>query len=389
MNMKNILLVATGDTRGNTGGIAASLMKVLLLNKHLVDISFYDISFITTHKKELYFTDKYFNMPDSKLIRLFKNIPLVRRYFREEIICREFEKHLKKYSYDLIIIYEMQPYCDRLIKIAHSYDTKVMIRPWGSDVLRANTNKRKRHEFSFKNVDYVSGYIGSSVILYIQREFHVESERIHLTHPSLPLVPEILKYEGKVTREDMIKELGFPESSCYIICGYSGSKTHFHHIIIDSISKVKNEIPKDAVLVFPLTYGGTEEYCQSIKEKCDEYALQAYLILQFLTQKQMAFLHLVANLFISIQPTDNGNGFLIEELVCGNKVICGKWLKYEQFEGFGVPYFQCDSYETLSDTITDALKAPTSKVPQQLMDVLRQQTPERVKEDWAQLFNTL
>lgn len=387
--MKRVLLVATGDTRGNTGGIAASLIKVLLMNNQLVDVSFYDISFITTHKKELYFTDKYYNMPDSKLIRLFKNIPLVRRYFREEIICREFEKHLKNISYDLIIIYEMQPYCDRLIKIAHSYDIKVMIRPWGSDVLRANKNKKKRHASSFENVDYISGYIGSSVITYIQKEYNISRKKIHLTHLSMPLIPEIIKYQGLVKREEMINDIGFLKSSCYIICGYSGSVTHFHHIIIDSINKVKKEIPKDTVLVFPLTYGCSVDYCQSIKDKCDEYGLMAILIQQFLSQKQMAYLHLLSNLFINIQPTDNGNGFLIEELACGNKVICGKWLKYEQFEGFGIPYFQCESYETLSDTILDALQAPKSKVPPQLMEDLRQQTPEQVKEDWARLFKTL
>lgn len=387
--MKSILLIATGDTRGNTGGLAASLIKVLLYNKHMIDLSFYDISFVTSHKKELYFTDKYYCMPDNHIIRLFKNIPLVRRFFREEIICRELAKHLDRNNYDLIIIYEMQPYCDRIVKMAHDRGMKVMIRPWGSDVLRANKTKQKRHAYSFANVDYVSGYIDSQVLLFLQKKYNVPSEKIHLTHPSLPLVPEILLHEGKVTRDEMIKELELPNSSCYIICGYSGSTTHYHLRIIESINKIKELIPNDTVLIIPFTYGGEPNYCQEIKNKCNEFSLKFHVIEKFLTQKQMAFLHLVSNLFINIQPTDNGNGFLIEELVCGNKVVCGKWLKYEQFEGYGIPYFQCQSYETLSDTILEALKAPESIVPNELMTELRQQTPEKVKEDWANLFNSI
>ena len=119
--------------------------------------------------------------------------------------------------------------------------------------------------------------------------------------------------------------------------------------------------------------GASREYFEIISKRCADNQLKAVFLREFISNEQMAYLHLITDLFINIQDSDCGNAFMIEALFARNQIITGKWLHYEQFEQFGIPYLLIDKKEDLSDKLREVLTEPDKKclVPDDLIEMYR------------------
>ena len=385
---KNILLVSSCTTRGNTGGLTSSFIDVLCLNNNLINIDLLDISFERNNNPDVFHANRYYSVYSNVLTRIILKIPRLRRYLREIYVNKTLEKLFKTTGYSLLIIYELPIFVDSIVKLAHKNNVKVLLYPWGSDILRANKYKLLRIESAINDTDYIGGYHNSGTINFIFQKIPISPQKLCLFSVVVPGIREIEQVENKYSRVEMSKELNIPFSSRNIVCGYNGVEGQRHKEIIESIYKIKSKLPEDYQLIFPITYGNSQDYYRVIKELCNNYQLKAIFIEEFLTSKQMAFLHLVTDLFINVQPTDNGNAFLMEALSSNNVVIVGKWLNYPQFEKYGIPYYQCEAISDLhfdiEKVIIDDYK---SKVPGELIRDLRSHTKERLKEEWSDFVN--
>lgn len=380
---KNILLVSSCTTRGNTGGLTGKFVDILRLNNELVNVDLLDISFEKKTNSEIFHANRYFSVTNNILTKLFLKIPRCRRYVRECYVKRALNKQLKTTNYNLLVIYELPIFVDSIVTIAHKNKAKVLLYPWGSDILRANKYKLRRIEKAINETDYISGYQDSGTINYILKKYPISKEKLSLFSVVVPGIRQIVQLENKYSREEMSKELNIPISEMNIVCGYNGVEGQRHREIIESVYQIKNKLPNDYQLIFPITYGNNQDYYLEIKGLCKKYQLKAIFLENFLTEKQMAFLHLLTDIFINVQPTDNGNAFLMEALSSDNVVIVGKWLSYPQFEQHGIPYYQCESMEDLHYYIEKVINGDNKpKVPEALIRDLRSRTPEKLKEEW-------
>lgn len=386
---KRVLVVSSCSTRGNTGGLTEQFVTTLLLNESLIDVSLLDISFLKNHDSNRYKAHHYYKMPSHLWIKTFMRVPYLRRWFIKRSVCHELKYHLLQERYDIVVVFEIPWYADSLVRIVHGSDTKVMLYPWGSDVLRASGRKKNHHAIAFKNTDFVCGYYGSAVINHIMNDYNVEKQKVFTFNLSLPGIIAINNISGKMSRHEMAKAIDIPYSNFNIVCGYNGQKGQRHSTIIENIAKVKQFLPQDYLLIFPITYGNGEDYYNTIKEKVATNNLHAIFLEKYLSDKQIACLHLITDLYINIQPSDNGNGFLIESLYAKNSIICGGWLKYEQFEKYGIPYYQCYTPDSLDKTILTALTERKTKVPEELVREISKYTPEDIARQWADFFTAL
>lgn len=376
MNMgKNILIVSSCQMRGNTAGLIGSFIELFdgVKNKGC-KIDLYDIGFFEGyHNPEMYKVNKYWSIPKRKYERVIRKFPGVRSYYARKIILFQFAQVLKNKHYDLIVLYQIPPLADSFVEITHKMGGKILFVPWGSDILRVSKKTQSHLTKAFANVDFVLGADKSNVVIAAKELYCVPEYKIRITENHPEGIKAIMAVEGKMSKEQMSLQLGLPDSSCNIVCGYNAAISQRHKEIIDAIRQNISRLPSDYQLIFPVTYGGNKTYIEELKQLCANYNLKAFFFTKYMSGEEMAYLHLITDLFIQVQPTDCGNAFMIEALYCKNKIITGRWLKYVQFEQFGIPYYLIDKIEDLSVLLKGIFsnEMPTPKIPQQLVDLFK------------------
>ena len=232
------------------------------------------------------------------------------------------------------------------------------------------------------------GSFNSNTIKASREIFNVQETKVKEKRTFVSGIAILDSIKDKYSRKEMSDILNISESSYNVVCSYNGYVTHNHKAIIEAIAQNKGILPADYQLVFPLTYGSAPGYIDSIKSKCREEGLKAIFITKFLSGEQMACLHFLTDLFIEIQPTDAGNAFLIEALYAKNEIITGRWLHYEQFEKYGLPYHLIDTVEELPQKISDVVskKLPKPIVPEQLIKMYSNPTSEDRRIFWDKIF---
>ena len=391
--MNRILIISSCQRRGNSIGIVGDLISDLKrFDRDSREINLFDISFFTEeHDPALYSVDNYFSIPRTRIGKIIKIIPRIRALYLQKIVENGLESILAKQPIDNIIIYQIPPYTYRLIRIAHKYSAKVILFPWGGDILRVSRVVKNKINKAMALSDYVVAINNSNCAIEAVDTYHVIPQKIRNPRPVLNGVQAIDHVDKNKSRHEMSIELGIPDSNTNIVCGYSGEETQRHMAMIDAIAQNISILPSDTQLLFPVTYCASPQYIESLKKTCTTKGLQAIFFTDYLSNEQMAYLHLITDLFIQIQPWDNGSAFMIEALYCKNQIVTGRWLKYKQFEQFGQPYHLIDKTEDLPDMIKRIFSGEAEKivVPQKLVDIYTIPAGFKMGSFWKELFDEI
>lgn len=397
--MKKILVVSPCGRRRDTIGLIGGLLTAF----EKFDASKYHISLLDTnffesdHNPKDYKVNQYYSLKTRPFDTIIRRIPRIRSIYAEHKAVNRFSDLIKTNQFDIVIIHQIPIYADKLVGIAHSHGVNVVLEPFGSDVLRV-TNEKKRHlKVAFSEVDAVVGRKQSNVLREIREEYGVSPQKFYEQREALGGVIRLKNWRGKISRKRMHEEIGIPYSDYNIVCGYSGRESHRHRTIIDALIKVKDILPQGYQIIFPMTYGAGNHheiiisYATQLKSICDAAGLNTVFMTEFKTYEQMAYLHLITDLFIEIQPTDNGNAFMIEALYAHNQIITGRWLNYQRFEQFGEPYYLLDKPEDLAEKLQGIFTGKIKKVqvPQELIDFFDVPDGYDRGEFYANLFETL
>jgi hypothetical protein len=370
---KKVLIVSICDMRANTIGLIGKFLDSFKdIDKSILELSLFDIGFFDIkHDPSKYPVDHYYKLP-SKIIEPFvRKIPKIRSWYAEKLIIATFRDIVKNNHFDAIILYHIPICADCLSEIAHYYNSKIIFYPGGSDILRVGGGTRKRLMKAFDEADYVVGAINSNTIIQAKNIYKVPEDKLRLKRNYISGIKVLMDINRSFTREEMSKIVGLPYSDYNIVCSYNGNFEHRHKVIIEALKSNIDVLPQNYQAIFPVTYGGSSEYVDELRKMCNDEGLNAVFITSFLTNEQMAYLHLMTDLFIEIQPTDAGNAFLIEALFSKNQIITGSWLNYVQFEQFGVPYHLIDNPNDLAVKLNEIFthKITTPSIPPKLLEM--------------------
>lgn len=388
--MKKILIVSFCSVRSSGKGLTSDFLRTIDLGND-IKIDLFDSSILKKHNRDDYLCDSYYQVPVSPLTKVLSKYRVTRFIWNECVICNEFTRILNKNEYDLVILFQLPRFSDRLVKIAQKHSVKTALHPWGSDILRCNKVDATRISRAVKQCDYILGYNGSVALRTVLSKYHVPPVKIVSFSMVAPGVERIQNIRDRYTRGEMQEFLGIPYSDFNIVCGYNADPGQQHVSSIESLFQVKEFLPKGYQVIFPVTYGDRGGYVESLKRMCADRELNGVFIEEFITDEQMALLHLVTDLYINNQKTDNGNAFLIEALSCNNSIISGSWLNYTQFEEYGVPYYQFETQEKLADALIQVLteRKRSVEVPVALIQKLQSTTNDTLKIEWRDFFNQL
>ena len=391
---KSILVVSECTKRSNAPGLTNGLVTILKrIKEPSCKICVFNRVISHNNKSTDYSECDYYYIDSPFFLFFLLRLPFISSYLRAWIVTKRLRQILKKQRFDLIIIDQIPYYSYQLVRIAHAYGVKVLLRPWGSDVLRldrVSENLRKTYNIA----DYIGGDPESNVMRNAQEIYNVPDNKIINLLSNFKNVKRILDLKGKYSREYMSERLSIPVSKINIVCGYNMGEGQRHRLMIEQLHSIKDYLPSDYQLIFPVSYGwnhNPQKYKETLKHLCKQYGLNAYFIENYISAELMDFLHLITDYFITIQPTDNGSSFLIEALMCGNQVITGRWLNYLQFEKFGLPYYLCDSPNDLGkvfkDIITNAI--PQVYPSQELVNDFIGRTSVPVEDRWSSFLATI
>lgn len=397
--MKKVLVISPCGKRRDTIGLIGSLLSSLKgLDKEKYHISLLDTNFFeNNHNPNDYEVDNYYCLDKNWIDGIIRKIPRARSKYADYLAVKTFKRLVRGNGYDVIIVYQIPIYADKLVTIAHLNGAKIVFEPFGSDILRASDVGEKRLMNAFAQVDAVCGRDKSGTINAAKEIYKVPEKKIRVQKLYSEGVRRLMDLKGKYTRKELSKSIGIPQAEYNIVCGYSGRQTHRHNTIIDALINVKDILPNNYQIIFPMTYGAGDhheivlQYAAQLKEICDNNGLNSVFLTDFMTTEQVSFLHLVTDLFIEIQPTDNGNAFMIEALFAENQIVTGSWLKYDRFEQFGIPYYLINDPTELSSMLNKIFNKQIEqvKVPQALIDYFK--VPEDLDRSkfWSELFDTI
>lgn len=391
--MKKILVVSACTMRGDTTGLVGKFLNSIKnLDELQYEVSLFDIGFFEgRHDSQKYLVANYYSLPFRVIEPIIRRIPKIRSHYAEHIIVSTFGKILKENHFDAVLLHHIPAFSDRLVNATRKVGVKTIFYPGGSDILRVNERTRKRLMNAFLLVDYVVAAIGSNTAIAAKDIYHVPENKLRLKPTYLKGVEFLMGVNKNLSKEEMMEITGIGKADYNIVCSYNGYPEHRHKVIIEALLRNREVLPKNYQIVFPMTYGASENYIEELKKMCADADLNVSFLTSFITNEQMAYLHLVTDLFIEIQPTDAGNAFMIEALFAQNQIVTGSWLNYKQFEQFGVPYYLIDKVEELPEMLKKILTGQAQRpvVSPKLIDMFT--VPQNYSSVffWENLFQEL
>ncbi len=323
---------------------------------------------------------------------LFYKLPYIRRVFSyvdtiltfKRFSSRIYESQL---LYDIINIHYLSPYHNHIINYLVKISQKIMLTPWGSDVLRTNGKSLEKLKKMVNVAQFVTcGADDSRFRQDVIRLLDVPADKISELRFGSELIDEIIT-KKEITRDVAKREFGI-QGKYVIACGYNASPAQNHLDMIDAIASVKEKLPTNMLLFFPMTYGVNETYVYKVEQKLKELDLPYLIFTEYLSNDKLLSLRKSADMFIHAQKTDANSGSLAEYLLCEAKVINASWLKYPHREKYGKPYYIFESFDELGEVIVKAYNAKESLISNDLLRDIQKDGWNTVGKEWVNFYNS-
>ena len=292
------------------------------------------------------------------LLSFLLRMPYIRNLVGLCYQTRTFRRLLKNNIYSLVCIHQLHPYTLSLTRIAKKSGIKVLLTPWGSDVLRASEKQKRRLKRAFSIADYVSSDLSVGFTDKFVQMYEVDRNKLVDAWYGSDVISSIYQQKQKVNKISIAKEFMIPTDRYYITCGYAANHTQRHINMIEAIGKNKRLFPKDPFLVFPFTYGPDKynNYQAELENLCSQYELDYYFVKDYMPIEKVARLRLLSDLYFHILPTDAYSASLIEYILAGSICINGKWLDYPSLEKYQKPYYIVEDLAELPFLVRDIFK---------------------------------
>ncbi|MGJ7024625.1 glycosyltransferase [Petrimonas sulfuriphila] len=340
-----------------------------------------------------------FNINPNEKYELFKRTFHIKNFFPKFFLKIKFIRTIVSFlnyylsflqvgNYDVINIHFVTVHSYILLPLYKLKSKKIMISPWGSDVYRIDKATRNK----IKKVYDAADYISVAKIQFrddVKKIFSVSDSKLIDLGFGSENIDSLIHIES-LTKEDAKNNLDL-KNSFIISCGYNRSKAHNHLIIVDALSSIRDLLPQNTVLIFLMTYGPeNHEYFQEIEKKLKLANFKYIIFYNFLSTTEVATIQKATDLFICIQDTDANSATLQEYLLCKTDIIIGEWLKYPQFEKYGLPYLKTSSKEILATTLKEYFTAQEKiYIPERLIDDIRQSAWSVKIKEWYNFYLSL
>lgn len=363
-----------------------SLIRELKKNQN-VEIDFFHI--VTTNKPLSQASDLCLNIYRAK--KHFPSFLYKLPGFYNLLSLADVPLSLKKFLnkreniYDVINIHYPQNKVLRCWKDLTKVSSATIITPWGSEILRISRLSQRLMARYIAHYDYVMSSDNPRFKSQMQSILHIPEEKFVQCDFGSEMIDELCN--STITKSEAKSHFGI-DNQYTIVCGYNAGIAQNHIKIIDAIAQVKDKLPKNIMIVLPMTYNINHSYMAEVERKLIGYKLNYIILKKYLSNADMVCLRKCADMFVHAQNTDANSVSLAEHLLCDNVVVNASWLRYENREIWGIPYYLFDTFEELPGTIENAYKGG-SIVPEQLKKSIASEGWNSVINKWIDIFTAI
>lgn len=254
---------------------------------------------------------------------------------------------------DIINIHFLYPIHRYLWSDIKSSCDKTVVTIWGSDFYRAKKDNLKKMETIISECDALT--FGNELTAEDFKKFYNKldlNDKIYIRRFGLrPL--EFLQ-NNNISSKEAKKDLGLAKGKIIVMVGYSSNSGHQHEEIIRNLNKMNQELLKDIIVIFPMTYGDLS-YRDKIEKKLRGSEFDYILLKDFMPYEDVAKLRLASDIMINVQISDQFSGSMQECLFAGSVVITGSWLPYDTFWENGIFALQIQKISELNGMLKYAL----------------------------------
>lgn len=340
---KKILLIGNGNSI-----YIKNFIQYILIPYNFRICLFTDLLENKKHKS-FYCENKIDVIERKRTFPLIKNIPLLRVI--EDVW--QIKAYIKKSGQtDIAHIHYASRLNAFLIPFLKHRGCKTLITYWGSDLLR----KGKRYVKSLKRflayTDIITFNTKESVKIF-NKIFHNKfAEKVYNVKFGSTLFELIDENKISESPQEAGKNIQLPQNKMIIVCGHTRSKEHRQLEVLKQINRMDTEILKNLCIVFPMTYGQSDEvYEKELADYSKHVPCKVRFYREYMSEEDIARLRRSADIFIHAQTSDAFSATLQEFLYAGAVVLNGSWLKYPDLMEAGVKYFEFDGLEQLPDKL--------------------------------------
>lgn len=375
------------------GGLAddkwiGNLIRKIKDAKPSIQIDFFwnDYASATPCENSVY-CDNIYNI-DFHFPRFLYRFPKIRGKLKKRDVSSSFEDFLNKQIengiwYDCVNFHYLKNETLCCWERVKRLTNQSLLMPWGSDVLRRSKIYLKRMSRYIQHYDYIGTSDNPRFKKELISKLAVKEEQFVDLDFGSESIDRLMDSEH-ISRTIAKESLGLKDKFVITI-GYNAHKEQHHIEVIDAIANIKEKLPHNTLLVFPMTYGGKQQV-KDVEQKVQLLGLDYKIYDQYLSYQDIVNLRKCSDVFIHAQMTDSNSASLAEYLFCRSIVINAAWLKYEHFEQFGMPYFTFNDFSELPQVIEKAI-INGSLVKDELVEYLKQYSWRYKVPKWLALYN--
>lgn len=293
----------------------------------------------------------------------FLNYPLIRTLYQLYFERKALKELSSKNYYDVVSIHYPQYNYRFSLRYLRKMTRVLSLCPWGSDVYRISNTEKRILQKLYDDADVITIGAGKRFHEDTKRIFSIPEEKLKTIGIGSESIDFILENDSKVSTEEAKKRLDV--AGRYVItCGYNNNEGQQHDKIIDGIIKVKDKLPQNYILFFPLTYGGSDAYKQHIKNRLEDNNIPYKSFESYMSLEDLFIMQKATDVLIHIQLTDANNATIKEYLLMEKKVLNAGWISYQDLMYNGTPcYYIVDSPETVGENLLTAIHSESIALP--------------------------
>lgn len=292
--------------------------------------------------------------------------------------------------YDLCHVHFVDKQSALLSRVLNQQCRRIVCSVWGSDFYRSPQRITRLQERLYGISDVITFTNKKSLIEFDSYYSKKYSNKLRICRFGLAPLEVLRKLE--LNKMECRKHLGLPEDSLMVTVGYNNSPGQQHFEILESIEKRKREIPENLFFILPMTYGGTEEYRNTVRKQLEQHGYGYKIFDKFMPDVEIAMLRRASDLMIQAQTTDQFSGSMQEHLYTENVVITGDWLPYGTLDEKGVFTLKVSSVEEVGEKLVyalnnlDSLKEKCKKNPEIIWEL---SSWEKNIQSWIDMYEEL
>lgn len=233
--------------------------------------------------------------------------------------------HIQGLSYTIgIMLSHLLAHCDRMI-----------VTVWGSDFYAEKSKFKRRLQKRLIEKAHVVTLGNKEMASHVARYFDIPNDKISIASFASDPLEELKKMQA-MSRGEAKRILGLDPQCIAITCGYSSRAEHRQCEFIRMVDRKRSELPKNIMLLFPMTYGDDVKNIQNLQLLLKQTGIPFKLYNKFLSIREIALLRKASDIMIHIVDHDQGAASLEEYLYAENIVVTGEWLPYSLFDSNGI-----------------------------------------------------